>query len=124
VTTGRPVPYCVFIDPQLARIGLSESGARQVGRKYQVAKVKMSSVARAYETGQTRGFMKALVDPETKEILGAAILGAEGGELMSMIEIAMMGKLPYTALKDAIFAHPTFAESLNILFAKLDAKQA
>jgi pyruvate/2-oxoglutarate dehydrogenase complex dihydrolipoamide dehydrogenase (E3) component len=121
MTTGRPLPYCVFIDPQLARVGLSENAAKHAGKKYKLAKVKMSSVARAYETGQTRGFMKALVDPDTEEILGAAILGADGGELMSMVEIAMMGKLPYTALRDAIFAHPTFAESLNILFASLDS---
>jgi pyruvate/2-oxoglutarate dehydrogenase complex dihydrolipoamide dehydrogenase (E3) component len=121
VTTGRPLPYCLFIDPQLGRIGLNEVAAKKTGRDYKVAKVKMSSVARAFETGQTRGFMKALVDPDTKEILGAAILGADGGELMSMIEIAMMGKLPYTALTDAIFAHPTFAEALNILFAKIES---
>ena len=120
IITARPVPYCVFIDPQLGRIGLSESGAQKAGRKYAVATLKMSSVARAFETGQTRGFMKALVDPQTHEILGAAILGADGGEIMSMIEIAMIGKLPYTALRDAIFAHPTFAESLNVLFANLE----
>ena len=121
VTTGRPLPYCLFIDPQLGRIGLSEAAAKKAGRNYEVAKVNMSSVARAFETGQTRGFMKALVDQDTKEILGASILGADGGELMSMIEIAMMGKLPYTALRDAIFAHPTFAEALNILFAKIES---
>jgi pyruvate/2-oxoglutarate dehydrogenase complex dihydrolipoamide dehydrogenase (E3) component len=122
VTTGRPLPYCVFIDPQFARIGLSETAAKQRGRNYKVAKIKMSSVARAYETGQTRGFMKALVDPATQEILGAAILSADAGELMSMLQIAMMGKLPFSALQNAIFAHPTFAESLNILFASLDSK--
>jgi pyruvate/2-oxoglutarate dehydrogenase complex dihydrolipoamide dehydrogenase (E3) component len=122
VTTGRPLPYCLFIDPQLGRIGLSENGAKQAGRKYKVAKVNMSSVARAFETGQTRGFMKALVDSETEEIIGAAILSADGGELMSMLEIAMMGKLPYRQLENAIFAHPTFAEALNILFANLESK--
>jgi pyruvate/2-oxoglutarate dehydrogenase complex dihydrolipoamide dehydrogenase (E3) component len=120
LTTGRQLPYCLFIDPQLGRIGMNETALRKSGRNYKVAKVNMSSVARAFETGQTRGFMKALVDADTKEILGAAILGADGGELMSMIEIAMMGKLPYTALEDAIFAHPTFAEALNILFAKIE----
>ncbi len=119
VTTGRPLPYCVFLDPQLGRIGLSEKAANAAGVPFRVATLKMTSVARAFETGQTRGFMKALVHPETAEILGAAILGANGGELMSVLEIAMMGKLPYTALRDAIFAHPTFAESLNVLFAKL-----
>ncbi len=117
---GRLVPYCVYTDPQLGRVGLSEMEAKGQGRAYRVAQVEMSSVARAFETGQTRGFMKALVDGETKQILGAAVLGAEGGELMSMIEIAMMGKLPYTALRDGIWAHPTFAESLNTLFMSLD----
>jgi pyruvate/2-oxoglutarate dehydrogenase complex dihydrolipoamide dehydrogenase (E3) component len=76
----------------------------------------MSSVARAIETGRTRGFMKALVDPQSEEILGAAILGESGGELMSMIQIAMMGKLKYATLQNSILAHPTLAESLNNLF--------
>ena len=113
---GRMLPYCVFIDPQLGRIGLSETQATKQGRKVRVAKLPMSSVARAIETGQTRGFMKALVDAKTEEIVGAAILGEDGGELMSMIQLAMMGKLKYTELQDAILAHPTLAESLNNLF--------
>jgi pyruvate/2-oxoglutarate dehydrogenase complex dihydrolipoamide dehydrogenase (E3) component len=115
-TSGRPIPACVFIDPQLGRIGLSEKEARQQGRKVRVAKLPMTSVARAMETGRSRGFMKALVDPQTEEILGAAILGEDGGEVMSMIQLAMVGKLKYTVLHDAIFAHPTLAESLNNLF--------
>jgi pyruvate/2-oxoglutarate dehydrogenase complex dihydrolipoamide dehydrogenase (E3) component len=115
-TAGRPIPSCVFIDPQLGRIGLSEREAREQGRKVRVAKLPMTSVARAMETGRSRGFMKALVDPQTDEILGAAILGEDGGEVMSMIQLAMMGKLKYTVLHDAIFAHPTLAESLNNLF--------
>lgn len=119
VTTGRPLPYCVYTDPQLGRIGLSEKAASAAGIPFKVATLPMKSVARAFETGQTRGFMKAIVDPGNHQILGAAILGADGGEIMSMLEIAIMGKLPYTALRDAIFAHPTFAESLNVLFAKL-----
>lgn len=81
----------------------------------------MDYVARALEIDETRGFMKALVDADTKQILGAMVLGVEGGEIMSMLEIAMLGKLPYTVLRDAIFAHPTFAESLNNLFNTLDA---
>ncbi len=80
----------------------------------------MTSVARAIETGQTRGFMKALVDPATQQILGAAILGQDGGEIMAMLQIAMMGKLRYTELRDAVLAHPTLAESLNKLFSTLD----
>jgi pyruvate/2-oxoglutarate dehydrogenase complex dihydrolipoamide dehydrogenase (E3) component len=115
-TAGRPVPYTVYIDPQLGRIGLSESEARAAGRPIQVAKMPMSHVARALETDETRGFLKAVVDAETHQILGAAVLGIEGGELMSMLEIAMMGRVPYPTLREAVFAHPTLAESLNNLF--------
>jgi pyruvate/2-oxoglutarate dehydrogenase complex dihydrolipoamide dehydrogenase (E3) component len=118
-TTGRLVPYTVYIDPQLGRVGLTEAEAKQQGRKFQVAKMPMSWVARALEMDESRGFMKALVDAESRQILGCAILGIEGGELMSMVEIAMMGKVPYTALRDGIFAHPTLAESLNNLFGNL-----
>ena len=117
--TDRLVPYTVFIDPQLGRVGLTEAEAAQQGRTVRVAKMPMTYVARALEVAETRGFMKALVDAETGAILGCAILGIEGGEIMSMLEIAMLGKLPYTVLKDAIFAHPTLAESLNNLFMSL-----
>jgi pyruvate/2-oxoglutarate dehydrogenase complex dihydrolipoamide dehydrogenase (E3) component len=81
----------------------------------------MNAVPRALETGETRGFMKAIVDADTQQILGCAILGAEGGEIMTIIQVAMMGKLPYTALKEGIFTHPTLAEGLNTLFMTLDA---
>jgi pyruvate/2-oxoglutarate dehydrogenase complex dihydrolipoamide dehydrogenase (E3) component len=111
----RLVPYTVFIDPQLGRVGLSETEARAQGLNIKVAKMPMSHVARAIEMSETRGFMKVVIDAATKQILGCAILGVEGGEITSMIEIAMMGKLPYTVLQDAIFAHPTLAESLNNL---------
>jgi pyruvate/2-oxoglutarate dehydrogenase complex dihydrolipoamide dehydrogenase (E3) component len=119
-TEGRQVPYCVFIDPQLGRIGMTETEAREQGRKIRVAKLPMTSVARALEVDETRGFMKALVDAETNQILGAAVLGIEGGEVMSVIETAMMGRLPYTALRDATYAHPTLTESLNNLFMGMD----
>jgi pyruvate/2-oxoglutarate dehydrogenase complex dihydrolipoamide dehydrogenase (E3) component len=115
----RLVPYTVFIDPQLGRIGLSEEEALDQDRNVRVAKMPMSYVARALEVDEARGFMKAVVDADTGQILGCAILGIEGGEIMAMIQIAMMGKLPYTALRDAVFAHPTLAESLNNLFAPL-----
>jgi len=115
----RPVPYTVYIDPQLGRIGLSEDAARASGRAYHVAKMAMSHVARALEVDETRGFLKVVVDAETQHILGAAVLGIEGGELMSMLEIAMFGQLPYTVLRDAVFAHPTLAESFNNLFAQM-----
>ena len=81
----------------------------------------MSHVARALEVDESRGVMKAIVDAGSNQILGAAILGIEGGETMSALEIAMMGKLPYTALRDGIFAHPTLAESLNNLFTAMDS---
>jgi pyruvate/2-oxoglutarate dehydrogenase complex dihydrolipoamide dehydrogenase (E3) component len=119
-TKGRQVPYCLFIDPQLGRVGLTESEARAQGRKIHVAKLPMTSVARALEVDETRGFMKAIVDADSNQILGAAVLGIEGGEIMSVLETAMMGKLPYTALRDATYAHPTLSESLNNLFMAMD----
>lgn len=119
-TKGRQVPYCVFIDPQLGRVGLSETEARAQGHKIRCAKLPMTSVARALEVDETRGFMKAVVDAESNQILGAAVLGIEGGEIMSVLETAMMGRLPYTALRDGVYAHPTLAESLNNLFMAMD----
>src|SRR5437764_4062381 len=116
----RLVPYTVFIDPQLGRVGLSETDAQKSGRTIKVAKMLMNDVARASEVDESRGFMKAIVDADTGHILGCAILGIEGGEIMAMLEIAIMGKLSYTVLRDAIFAHPTLAESLNNLFSSLD----
>jgi pyruvate/2-oxoglutarate dehydrogenase complex dihydrolipoamide dehydrogenase (E3) component len=116
----RLVSYTVFIDPQLGRIGLSEQEARDQDRNFHVAKMPMSYVARALEVDEARGFMKAVVDADTGEILGCAVLGIEGGEIAAMMQIAMMGKLPYTALRDAVFSHPTLAESLNNLFATID----
>jgi len=118
-TSDRLVPYTVFIDPQLARVGLSEQEARAQGRDIRVASMPMSYVARALEVDESRGFMKAVVDAQSKQILGFTVLGLEGGELMAVVETAMLGKLPYTVLQDAIFAHPTIAESLNNLFATL-----
>jgi pyruvate/2-oxoglutarate dehydrogenase complex dihydrolipoamide dehydrogenase (E3) component len=116
----RLVPYTVYIDPQLGRIGLTEQEARAQGRAIRVARIPMAWVARAVETAETRGFIKAVVDADTRQILGAAVLGIEGGEIMSMLQIAMMGKLPYTALEDGIFAHPALAEGLNTLFMNME----
>lgn len=118
--SGRLVPYTVYLDPQLGGVGLTEKEARAQGHEIRVAKMPMSHVARALEVSETRGVMKAIVDAETDQILGCAVLGIECGEVMSMIQIAMMGKLPYTALREGIFAHPTLAESLNNLFMTLD----
>ncbi|HET7108985.1 MAG TPA: mercuric reductase [Candidatus Acidoferrum sp.] len=117
-TNNRLVPYTVFIDPQLGRVGLTEAEARAQNRSIRVAKMPMNYVARALEVDESRGFMKAIVDSSTDQILGAAVLGFEGGEIMAQLQIAMMGRLPYTTLRDAVFAHPTLAESLNNLFSK------
>jgi pyruvate/2-oxoglutarate dehydrogenase complex dihydrolipoamide dehydrogenase (E3) component len=116
----RLIPYTVFIDPQLGRVGLTETQARDRGYDVRIARLPMSSVARALEVDRTRGVMKAVVDAETDRILGAAILGIEGGEVMSVLQVAMMGDLPYTVLRDTAFAHPTFSEALNNLFMTLD----
>jgi pyruvate/2-oxoglutarate dehydrogenase complex dihydrolipoamide dehydrogenase (E3) component len=113
---GRLVPYTVFIDPQLGRVGLSEEEARAQNRKIRIAIMPLSHVARALEVDETRGFVKAIVDAGTNQILGATVLGLEGGEVMSMIQLAMMGKLPYTVLYNAVFAHPNLSEALNNLF--------
>ena len=116
-TTNRYVPYTVYIDPQLGRVGMTETEAKARNLDFKVYKMPMSHVARALETDETRGFLKALVDKETQQILGAAVLGIEGGEIMTMLQLAMMGNLPFTTLRDATFAHPTLAESLNNLFS-------
>lgn len=115
-TGDRAAPYTVYMDPQLGRIGMTEAEARGLGKKIRVAKMPMASVARALETSETRGVMKIIVDADSERILGAAILGLEGGEIAAMLQIAMMGDLPFSKLRDAVFAHPTLAESLNNVF--------
>jgi pyruvate/2-oxoglutarate dehydrogenase complex dihydrolipoamide dehydrogenase (E3) component len=120
-TAGRLVPYAVFIDPQLGRVGLTEKEAQAQDLNYRVAKIPMAWVARALETDEARGLMKAIVDVETGQILGAAILGVEGGEVMTVLQMAMMGGVPYTAIRDGTFAHPTLAEALNNLFMAMES---
>ena len=120
-TRDRLVPYTVFIDPQLGRVGLSERDARKRGLDVKVATMPMSYVARALEMDESRGFMKAIVDAQSRRILGAAVLGIEGGELMSVFQMAMMGGVTCDTLREAVFAHPLLSESLNNLFATLDA---
>lgn len=119
VSDRQPV-YVVYLDPQLGRVGLSEEEARKSGRKIKVAKMPVSSIARATEVNETRGLLKAVIDAETEQILGAAVLAPEGGELMSMLQIAMMGKCSYKQLEDAVFAHPAYAESLNTLWGHFE----
>ena len=121
-TKNRLVPYTMFTDPQLGRIGLSETEAQKKNLNIKVAKFSMSHVARAIETNETTGFIKAIVDADSKKILGAAVIGEQGGEMMSMLEIAMMGNITYDVLRYAVFAHPLYAESLNNLFMHLDEK--
>jgi pyruvate/2-oxoglutarate dehydrogenase complex dihydrolipoamide dehydrogenase (E3) component len=116
----RMVPYTVFMDPQLGRVGMTESQARKSGRNIRVARMPMTSVARAIEMDETRGLMKAVVDADTEQILGATVLGIEGGEVMTVFQMAMMGKVKYSVLRDAVFAHPTLSESLNNLFFHFD----
>lgn len=118
-TKGRPVPYTLFTDPELGRIGLNEKTAREKEIPYRLAKMPMSHIARALETGETRGLMKVLVDTQTDQILGASILGHGGGDIATSLQIAMMGTVPYTELQNAIFSHPVWLESLNNLFENL-----
>ncbi|MBB5634892.1 dihydrolipoamide dehydrogenase [Pedobacter cryoconitis] len=115
----RMIPYCMFTDPQLGRIGMTETQAKEKGIDYLVAKIPMKNVARAIETAETRGFMKAVVDKKSKQILGATIIGEQGGEIMSVLQMAMMGKITYEEIRFAIFAHPLYAESLNNLFMSI-----
>ena len=115
----RMVPYTMFTKPELGRIGLSENQAKEQNKDYKIATMPMSHVARAIEANKPTGFLKVLINPASGKILGAACLAEEGGELMSMLQIAMMGNLSYGHLRDAIFAHPTYAEAFNNLFASL-----
>jgi len=116
-TSGRLIPYTIFLDPQLGRVGLTEEAARRQGTTIRVATMPMSHVARALEVDESRGLMKVVIDAGSDRILGAAVLGIEGGEIMAMLQLSMMGGLTAAQLKDAIFAHPTLAEALNNLFS-------
>jgi pyruvate/2-oxoglutarate dehydrogenase complex dihydrolipoamide dehydrogenase (E3) component len=121
--SDRMVPFAVFMDPQLGRVGMTETEAKKSGRQIRVARMPMASVARALEVDETRGFMKVIVDAGTEEILGATVLGLEGGEVMSVLQMAMMGHLKWSVLHNAVLAHPTLAESLNNLFLHFDNDQ-
>jgi pyruvate/2-oxoglutarate dehydrogenase complex dihydrolipoamide dehydrogenase (E3) component len=116
----RMVPYTVFMDPQLGRVGMTETEAKKSGKKIRIARMPMTWVARALEMDESRGLMKAVVDADTEEILGATVLGIEGGEVMTVIQMAMMGHLKYSVLQAAVIAHPTLSESLNNLFLHFD----
>jgi pyruvate/2-oxoglutarate dehydrogenase complex dihydrolipoamide dehydrogenase (E3) component len=119
VTTGRQVPFCLFTDPEFARIGLSEQEAKTRGIPYRLFKIPMEAVLRTHTISETRGFLKALVEIDGDRILGFAAFGVEAGEIMSSVQIAMIAGLPYTALRDAILAHPTLLEGLGPLFSSV-----
>jgi pyruvate/2-oxoglutarate dehydrogenase complex dihydrolipoamide dehydrogenase (E3) component len=117
VTTGRQVPYCLFTDPELARIGLSETEAEARGIAYRLFKVPMETNLRAHTLSETRGFVKALVEADSDRILGFTAFGAGAGETLAAVQVAMIGGLPYTALRDAVLTHPTLVEGLISLFS-------
>lgn len=116
-TTGRQVPFCLFTDPEFARIGLSEAEAKKQGIAYRLFKVPMAAVLRARSLMETRGFLKCLVPRDSDRILGFAAFGVGAGEIMGCVQIAMLGDLPYTALREAVLAHPTIPEGLISLFS-------
>ena len=116
-TQDRLVPYCAFIDPELARVGLDETTAEQRQIEVRVARLPMSNVLRARALGETRGFMKMLLEASSDRILGFTMLGVDAGEVVAVVQTAMLGGLPYTILRDAILTHPTMAEGLNVLLA-------
>jgi pyruvate/2-oxoglutarate dehydrogenase complex dihydrolipoamide dehydrogenase (E3) component len=119
VTTGRQVPYCLFTDPELARIGLSETEAEAQGIAYRLFKVPMENNLRARTLSETCGFVKALVEPDSDRILGFTAFGVGAGETLATVQIAMIAGLPYTALRDAVLTHPTLVEGLIPLFSSL-----
>jgi pyruvate/2-oxoglutarate dehydrogenase complex dihydrolipoamide dehydrogenase (E3) component len=116
-TRGRLIPYCLFTDPELAHVGMNETEAQAKGVSYRIAKMPMAMVLRTRTLSETRGFIKALIGSDD-HILGFTVFGAEASELMAVVQTAMLGGMPYTALRDAIFTHPTAAEGLLGLFAK------
>lgn len=117
VTTGRQVPFCVFTDPELARVGLNETEAKTQGIPYRLAKVPMAAVLRTRTLSETRGFMKALIAADNDRLLGFSALGVGAGEIMGAVQIAMIGGMPYTSLRDAVLTHPTLLKGLTVLFS-------
>jgi pyruvate/2-oxoglutarate dehydrogenase complex dihydrolipoamide dehydrogenase (E3) component len=119
-TRGRLMPSCLFTDPQVAHVGLTETEAQRMGMSVKVAKIPTSFVLRAQTTGETQGFLKALIAPDDGRILGFTMIGAEAGEVMSVMQMAMQGGLPYTAVRDSVLTHPTMAEGLTVLFSSVE----
>jgi pyruvate/2-oxoglutarate dehydrogenase complex dihydrolipoamide dehydrogenase (E3) component len=123
-TRDRLIPFCLFTDPSLARVGLNEAEARRRGVAVRVVMLPVDSVLRTRTTGETRGMMKALLDARTDHILGFTMFGPEAGEVMAVVQTAMLAGMPYTGLRDAILAHPTMAEGLNALFSEVQPSSA
>lgn len=121
-TQGRLVPFCMFTDPELARVGLNESEAQKQAIRYRLATISMGRVRRTVTLSETRGVMKALIGAESDEILGFTAFGTDAGEMLSVVQTAMLARLPYTAVRDVIFAHPTMAEGLTVLFGAAPAR--
>ena len=123
VTTGRQIPFCLFTDPEFARVGLSEKEAKAQGIAYRLFKIPMESVLRARTLSETRGFLKALVATDSDHILGFTAFAVDGGETMSSVQVAIIAGLPYTALRDAVLTHPTLAEGIGALFSSEPSAQ-
>jgi pyruvate/2-oxoglutarate dehydrogenase complex dihydrolipoamide dehydrogenase (E3) component len=120
-TTNRLIPFCMFTDPELARVGRNESEARRDGLRYRVAKMPMAEVLRTRTVSEGRGFMKILISADSDEILGFAAFGFEASEPMGIVQTAMLARMPYTALRDAIFTHPTMSEGLIGLLGQVES---
>jgi pyruvate/2-oxoglutarate dehydrogenase complex dihydrolipoamide dehydrogenase (E3) component len=119
-TKDRVIPFCMYTDPELGRVGLTEADAKKQGLNYDVVKLKMDKVSRGIIENQTKGFLKAVIDKDSKKILGAALLCKDGGEIMSVLQMAMQAGFTYVQVKEHVFAHPTLSESLNNLFFSLE----
>jgi pyruvate/2-oxoglutarate dehydrogenase complex dihydrolipoamide dehydrogenase (E3) component len=122
VTTGRQVPFCLFTDPELARVGLNKTEAKRRGVAYRVARIPMEAVLRSRTLSETRGFLEALIERDGDRILGFTAFGPEAGEVMAAVQVAMAAGLPYTVLRDMVLTHPTMAEGLGPLFSSVPAR--
>jgi pyruvate/2-oxoglutarate dehydrogenase complex dihydrolipoamide dehydrogenase (E3) component len=118
-TRNRLIPFCMFTDPELARVGLNESEARARQIPYRIARLAMAAVLRTRTLSEPRGFMKMLIDQSSDRILGFTVFGTEASELIATVQTAMLGGLPFTALRDALFTHPTAAEGLTVLLTNV-----
>ena len=123
-STGRQVPHCLFTDPEFARVGLTETEAKAQNIPHRLVKVPMTSVLRARTYSEPRGFLKAILDEGSDQILGFSAFGPEVGEVLGTVQMAMIAGLPFTAVRDAIFTHPTMVEGLGVLFFAVPPRNA